>query len=90
LGADQEEFVKKTLSASKENNLKWRVLGNQVPIAPRWLGPFQAPNTVIGSVDKWEGYPGEWSDGKERPELVDDTGKGVDFWRRESKPLATS
>jgi alkaline phosphatase D len=57
LGADQEEFVKKTLSASKENNLKWRVLGNQVPIAPRWLGSFQAPNTVIGSVDKWEGYP---------------------------------
>ncbi len=52
LGLDQEDWLNRELSASKQRGARWRVLGQQVMLAQLSL---TAGNTFI-NPDQWDGY----------------------------------
>jgi alkaline phosphatase D len=53
LGRDQEAWLGATLAASQRDGVRWRVLGQQVMLAP-----LRGRDGGSGNPDAWEGYPG--------------------------------
>jgi alkaline phosphatase D len=70
LGAEQERWLFETLAASQREQVAWRVLGQQVLLAP-----VRRRDRAIVSADKWDGFPAaraRFLDLLER-ESIDDT-----------------
>jgi alkaline phosphatase D len=51
LGADQETFVAQTLGQSALDDVPWRIIGQQVMVAPLTFGG------QVVNPDQWDGYP---------------------------------
>jgi alkaline phosphatase D len=51
LGAEQEAWVEETLGQSVADDVPWRIIGQQVMVAPLLLGG------QVVNVDQWDGYP---------------------------------
>jgi alkaline phosphatase D len=51
LGTDQEAFVAETLGQSVRDDVPWRIIGQQVMVAPLTVGG------QVVNPDQWDGYP---------------------------------
>ncbi len=54
LGAVQERWLTTTLSAAKQRNVVWALIGQQV-----MFSPFTRPGSTVRNPDSWDGYQAE-------------------------------